>query len=427
MSRRRKMLVVVVEYLIGLIESQEYLLASRRSEKDFTRRRKMSFSNYIWYLLATTKRSLSSGLEAFVKELGGISWESYSKQAFSQGRQRIKPEAIRALMTATQDRFYREADYATWQGNRVLAIDGSRYNLPTSEELREHYGVQKSSGEQVQALGSCLYDVLNGLVLDAQLTRVDGNERELAKRHFDMLKANPARRGEKELLLMDRGYPSRELIQEMEQRGLLYIMRCSREFCRSMRLDGRNDCVIEHRFAQAKDKTRLRIVRFPLDNGDEEIIVTNLFDPSLSVQDFKELYHLRWSIETSYSNLKNKLEIEDFSGRSVLAVEQDYYATVTVANLVSILMFDNQEDIKIYNSSAERKYEYKQNVNTTVGLLKDELLFLLMDDSPRRRRRRMLRLMAHALRSLVPVRPDRSFPRKRSHPSNAFPQNARRP
>ena len=386
----------------------------------------MSFTNYIWFLLTTAKRSLTSGLQAFVSQLD-VSWDSYSKQAFSQGRQRIKPEAIKVLMAATQERFYQEADYATWRGKRVLAIDGSRYNLPTSEELREHYGIQKSSGEQVQALGSCLYDVLNGIVLDAQLTRVDGNERELAKRHFEMLQANPARRGEKELLLMDRGYPSYELIREMEQRGFLYAMRCCREFCRSMRLDGRNDCVIEHRFAHAKEKTRLRVLRFTLDNGDEEIIVTNLFDTSLSVQDFKELYHLRWAIETSYNNLKNKLAIEDFSGRSVLAVEQDYYATVTVANLVSILMFDNRAQIEAYNSSLDRKYAYKQNVNTTVGLLKDDLLFLLMEDSPRRRKRRMLRLMARALRSLVPVRPDRASPRKRSHPSNSFPQNARRP
>lgn len=426
MSKCNKMLVVVVEHLIGLIESREYLVASRRSEKDFTRRRKMSFANYIWYLLTTTKRSMSSGLQAFVKELN-VSWDSYSRQAFSQGRQRIKPEAIQALMTATQERFYQEAEYETWREMRVLAIDGSRYNLPTSEELREHYGIQKSSGEQVQALGSCLYDVLNGLVLDALLTRVDGNERELAVRHLDMLKANPARRGEKELLLMDRGYPSYELIKEMEARGFLYAMRCCKEFCRNMSLGKQEDCIIEHKFSRAREKTRLRVVRFTLDNGDEEIIVTNLFDDELSVQDFKDLYHRRWSIETNYNNLKNKLEIENFSGRSVLAVEQDYYATVTVANLVSILMFDNREQIEAYNSSSKKKYTYKQNVNTTVGLLKDELLYLLMDDSPRRRKRRMLRIMARALHSLVPVRPHRSFPRKPSHPSNSFPQNARRP
>ncbi len=425
MSKSRKMLVVVVEYLVGLIESQEYMLASRQSRKDFTRRRKMSFTNYIWYLLTTTKRSLASGLRTFVKELN-VSWDSYSKQALSQGRQRIKPEAIKALLTATQERFYQEADYATWRGMRVMAIDGSRYNLPTSEELRGHYGVQKSSGDQVQALGSCLYDVLNGLVLDAQLTRVDGNERELAKQHIDVLQANPARRGEKDLLLMDRGYPSYELIREMNQKGFLYAMRCCREFCKSMRFDGKSDCVIEHRFTRAKENTRLRVIRFPLDNGEEETLITNLFDTSFSVEDFRELYRLRWLIETSYNNLKNKLEIENFSGRSVLAVEQDYYATVTVANLVSILMFDNREQIAAYNASADRKYTYKQNVNTTVGLMKDELLLLLVDDSPRRRKRRMVQMTAHAVRSLVPVRLGRSFPRKRSHFSNPFPQNSRR-
>ena len=69
------MLAVVVEYLIGLIVSQDYPEAARKSEKDFTRRRKMSFTNCIWYLLTTTKRSLSSGLEAFVKELK-VSWDS---------------------------------------------------------------------------------------------------------------------------------------------------------------------------------------------------------------------------------------------------------------------------------------------------------------------------------------------------------------
>ena len=426
MSKSRKILVVVVEYLIRLVKSQEYMEASRRSEKDFTRRRKMSFTDYIWYLLTSTKRSLASGLQAFVKTLD-VSWDSYTKQAFSQGRQRIKPEAIRILMTATQERFYREADYATWRGMRVLAIDGSKYNLPTSKELREHYGVQASSGEQVQALGSCLYDVLNGLVLDAQLTRVDGNERELAKQHFEILQANPARRGEKELLLMDRGYPSLELIQEMERRKFFYAMRCCREFCSGMRLTGQNDCVIEHRFSRAAQKVRLRIIHFTLDNGDEETIITNLFDSSLRCEDFRELYHRRWAIETSYASLKNKLSIEDFSGQSVLAVEQDYYATVTVANLVSILMFDNRKEIEAYNTSESRKYAYKQNVNTTIGLLKDELLYMLFDDSPRRRKRRMLRLMMHALRNLVPIRPDRSFPRKRSHPSNAFPANSRNP
>ena len=194
-----------------------------------------------------------------------------------------------------------------------------------------------------------------------------------------------------------------------------------------MHIDGRNDCIIEHRFARGKESTRLRVVRFKLDDGSEEIIVTNLFDTDLTAEDFKALYHLRWAIETNYNNLKNKLVIEDFSGRSVLAVEQDYYATVTMANLVSILVFDNREQIEQYNAAAERKYVYKQNVNTTVGLMKDELLYILMDDSPLRRGRRMRRLMKNALRSIVPIRPGRSYARKRMHPGNSFSQNTCRP
>ena len=426
MSKSGKLLVVVVEYLISLIDNEEYLKRSRRMAGDFTRRRKMSFANYIWFLLTTTKRSLVSGLRAFIKELD-VSWDGYSKQAFSQGRQRIKPEAIKELINATQERFYAEADYAVWEGMRVTAIDGSRYNLPTAKELQAHYGIQESSGEQVQALGSCLYDVLNGIVIDAQLTRVNGNERELAAKHIEFLSSNPARRGEKELLLMDRGYPSYEFIRDIERLGMHYAIRCCKAFCKSMPIGDSKDCIIEHRFSKAKEKTRLRVVRFDLGNGNEEIIVTNLFDPGLTWENFKALYHLRWTIETNYGTLKNKLEIEDFSGHSVLAVEQDYYATVTVANLVSILVFDNREQIDEYNKNSSNKYTYKQNVNLTIGLLKDELLHILAEDSPRRRKRMMLRMLSLAQRYLVPVRPGRSFPRKRSHPSNRFPANSRRP
>ena len=52
---------------------------------------------------------------------------------------------------------------------------GSKYNLPTSEKLTDKYGVQKGTGGQVQALGSYLYDVLNNIVFDAQITKIGGN------------------------------------------------------------------------------------------------------------------------------------------------------------------------------------------------------------------------------------------------------------
>ena len=425
MKKRNKVLVTLVEHLLSTISSDDYLERSREREKDFTRRRKMSFAHYVWFLLTSIKRSLAVGLNEFRNKMDA-EWETYSKQAFSQGRRRIKPEAVRELVEATRDRFYEEAEYKTWRGKRVLAIDGSKYNLPFSEELREHYGIQKSSGEQVQALGSFLYDVMNSIVLDARLTRVDGNERKLAVEHLKELESCPTRCEKGELILFDRGYPSYDMIQEIQKRGFYYAMRCSKDFCRKIKVPESNDCVIDHRFVKARETTKLRVVRFKLEDSNEEIIISNLFDKDLSLEDFKELYHYRWGIETSYNNVKNKLEIENFSGQSVKAVLQDYYATVTIANLVAAMIYDNQKQIEEYNRTSDNKYQYKQNVNTSIGIMRNELLGLLTEDSPARRKKRMLRLMRYAYRSLVPVRPGRSFPRRVAHPGAAFPVNARK-
>ena len=59
----------------------------------------------------------------------------YSKQAFSKGRLRIRPDAIRTLFDFTVKEFYTNAPFSTFLGYRVLAIDGTRLNLPGTAEL----------------------------------------------------------------------------------------------------------------------------------------------------------------------------------------------------------------------------------------------------------------------------------------------------
>ena len=180
-----------MEKLIALVNGEEFLKMARSSSVDFTRNRKMGFASYIWYFLLHCARSLSTGLHAFQQAFREND-DVITKQGFSKGRRRIRPEAIAYLVDFTRDQFYKTAEAQLWNGYRLLAIDGSKVNLPTAPELVEHFGCQKESGGQVQALASCLYDVLNGLVLDAQLTRVDGNERELAKQHISPVRREQA-------------------------------------------------------------------------------------------------------------------------------------------------------------------------------------------------------------------------------------------
>ena len=58
---------------------------------------------------------------------------------------------------------------------------------------------------------------------------------------------------------------------------------------------------------------KLRIFRFLLDNGEFETIAISL-PHSFSLDDIRELYHLRWGIETSFRNLKYTLGLVNLHG-----------------------------------------------------------------------------------------------------------------
>ena len=384
----------------------------------------MGFKEYVWYMLSNVKRNLTSGLRSFLSRMHS-EVEDCTKQAFSQGRLRINPEAFRILLNAVRDQFYEKADYRLWHGFRVNAIDGSRCNLPYSEALVEKYGIQKSSGEQVQALASCLYDVLNMIILDAELSAHNANERYLASRHINHLKQ--IKEEIKDLLLFDRGYPSGELLQKIQNDGLFYVMRCSSAFCQKIHLSG-DDQVIEHKFNKLPNPIRMRFVKVWLDDETPEILVTNIFDSDVSAKEFQELYHLRWEIETNYGTMKSKLMLEDFSGKTDIAVQQDFLATAVIVNLLGVLHYDNRDEIEALQAEKpDRKYKYKQNMNYTIGLYRDNLIELLVCESRAKRLILYCKLCRAMQRNLVPVRPGRSSPRVAKHPGARFAANLRFP
>ncbi len=59
----------------------------------------------------------------------------------------------------------------------------------------------------------------------------------------------------------------------------------------------------------------VRIVRVVLKSGEVETLITNLLENELDTDKFRELYFLRWDIETAFDTLKNKFLIEKFSGK----------------------------------------------------------------------------------------------------------------
>ena len=53
-----------------------------------------------------------------------------------------------------------------------------------------------------------------------------------------------------------------------------------------------------------------------------------------------ELYARRWGTETYYNVLKNRLSLVNFTGLTTLAIKQDFYATVFLANYEAMIVYD---------------------------------------------------------------------------------------
>ena len=354
--------------------------------------------------------------------------DSYSDSAFCQARQKIRYEAFQEIYEIVGYGFYEEADYKQlYNKYRVWAIDGSDINLPNTEKVLQEFGSEPfKHGLQAQSLVSIIYDVLNHVVIHAVMAPHNANERTLALEHLSILdKFKTSTNGtyQKELLLMDRGYPSEGVISALQSLGYYFVIRSNKkEFWREVRDVCTSDAVIQ-RTSASGEQLVVRVVEIPLENGKSETLLTNIMDKDFTISTFSEIYHMRWGIETNYDILKQVLQVENFSGISPLCIRQDFYATIFLINLLACLEVDSAYEIEKINSSREYKYQYKMNVTRTLSTLKESVIALVVTASPAKGKKIFQYIQSELKQTLVPVRPGRSSPRKVAHPALKFPQN----
>jgi len=81
-----------------------------------------------------------------------------------------------------------------------------------------------------------------------------------------------------------------------------------------------------------------RFVWVRLSTGEIEVLVTSRLDEEkYTTQMLKELYHLRWGVEGFFGVLKERLKMDNFTGKTVVSVRQDFFATMFLTGLESVL------------------------------------------------------------------------------------------
>ena len=178
-------------------------------------------------------------------------------------------------------------------------------------------------------------------------------------------------------------------------------------------------------FLNKNDVFRIRCIVISLESGENEVLISTLLDKKeYPYKIFKKLYFQRWGIEEEYKFKKSKVEIENFSGLSCNAVEQDFHASILAGNMHAMLALESMEEIKKEQSTQSTKYEYKINKNVGLATLKYALVGVLLDPTASTSRF-CEKIKADMKRNLVPVRPGRSYPRTLQHPNRKYHMNTR--
>ena len=293
-------------------------------------------------------------------------------------------------------------------------MDGSKYSLPNTPDIIEKFGGQDNQfGCKPMALGSCLYDVYQGLVLDAKIAHYKSSERDLSFEHLQHT-------SEKDLILYDRGYSAFWL-------ALAHII-AKRDFCMRIRSNfnkqtrafdqsSKRDAVITlnpnaEMIAQAKEKglsiqaVSVRLLKVKTTKGEYLLMTTLLDNTHYPRKDFAGLYHLRWQIEEAYKTQKCRFEVENFSGESILSIQQDYHACMLNHVLTAISCYYAQSYIN--QRVSKRKLSYKINFSKAISSVKDILVNVLNGYLMEVNIRQSLQTIS---KNLTPIRTGRSFER----------------
>jgi hypothetical protein len=333
------------------------------------------------FIIQSGMKALQRELDSFYKKVTGTDFNirEVTKGALTQARSQLKPEAFLELNENACKTFYDEAPYWVWKGHRLMAVDGTRLLLPRHKTIIEEFGEYgfgpNADSKRSLALASMLYDVLNLVTVDAQLAPYHYSERDLLNQHVPFLKQG-------DLLLLDRGYPSIAMFYLLRIMGVDFCVRMKENWwlkVKDFAESGEKDCIVHFnlpkkdrklfRENQEMIKTPVicRLICVTLENGEKEILCTSLTDKEKYVyDDFPELYHLRWNEEEAYKLLKARADMECFTGKTALAVKQDFYARIFAMTYCSILAFPLVE--KVRNEYNESKNKYSQQINRTNAL-----------------------------------------------------------
>ncbi len=341
---------------IDKLENQREFFSN--PESNFTRSRKLSFSDTVKSILLFEGGSLYDELFKYFD----YSTETVTPSAFVQQRSKISSAAFEHLFhnfnNVTQD------NKKTFHGYKLLAIDGSTIPIRKDSSDCETYisGGPHACGHNAFHLNAS-FDLLENTYHDIVIQgQAQMNENGAFNTMVDRYN------GSKAIFIADRGYESINSFEHVNQSTHKYLIRVKDLNSRTSILKSfditetgefdidvsrtltrkHTNYIKEHReiykFMPINQNFDFfngckfydfscRVVRFKISEDTYESIITNLNRDEFDIEAIKDLYHLRWNIETSFRHLKYSTNLLSFHAKKKEFILQEIYARLILYNL----------------------------------------------------------------------------------------------
>ncbi|MGM9890257.1 MAG: IS4 family transposase [Floccifex porci] len=407
--------------------------------KDYTRNRKLSMSSVL-------KSLFSFGCSSLHDEYNRLHVHhkiDTSLCAFVRARDKISLRGIKLILQKLNKKMSYDK---TFKGYRLLAIDGSKVSIyPNKKDDEIEKRKSKGDGKPSSLIHvSALFDVLNKVFIDCRVNKE--SEADELRDATQFIKDNI---NDKNIFVCDRGYGGYNLFYNIMKTDQHFVIRIkdinsstsishrikkiikdlNEEFDETVTLtfsrkastspdvvvlsDKRREYDFFNDSKQGDIKMTLRFVRFRLEDAKEEdsyeCLVTNLSEEEMSVSDLKEIYRLRWGIETGFMHLKYAIGLNRFHAKKLSEITKEVWMRLINYNLDSLIIMQIAES-KRNRESKKKKYSYTICFSQAAYIIRDAYKTKVEDD-----------LEKNIAAMVIPVKPDRHFDRNvRPHSYQTF-------
>ena len=334
--------------------------------KDFTRTRKLPLDQVVKTVLSMTGKSLHGEL----MEYFNLNTSMPTVSAFVQQRNKVDHHAFESLFHAFTDSV---DEQCLFKGYRLLAVDGSDLHTPTNRNETASF-FEYSNGQKPHNLLhlNALYDLKRRIYTDAIIQ--DGKHENEHKAFVTMVDRDAST--VPTIHIADRGYESYNSMAHIIEKGQYFLIRArdlgKHGLVAGLYLSLQGEFDISLRIGLTRQQTKeakdcglkfithtspfdylpsfsrksvamqpyylsFRIVRFKLTEDTYEVLLTNLTEDEFSVSELKELYAMRWGIETSFRDLKYTLALSYFHSKKTENILQEIFAKLTMYNFAELI------------------------------------------------------------------------------------------